>query len=72
MFVCVIKYNHSEGQTRTKPNKTADVRKENKMKKIYLLNETRGYFPESEEALCKEYCKVNGYTYRIVYIDLGY
>ena len=34
MFVYVIKYNHSKGQTRTKLNKTADVRKENKMEEM--------------------------------------
>lgn len=34
MFVCVIKYNHSKGQTRTKLNKTADVRKENEMEEM--------------------------------------
>ena len=34
MFVYVIKYNHSKGQTRTKLNKTADVRKENEMEEM--------------------------------------
>lgn len=41
-------------------------------RKIYLINEIRCYFTENEEDLCKNYCKVNGYTYRIVYINLGY
>lgn len=34
MFVYVIKYNHSKGQTRTKLNKTADVGKEKIMEEM--------------------------------------
>lgn len=39
-------------------------------RKIFVINETKGFFTEDEENLCKEYCRVNGYTYRIRYINI--
>lgn len=44
-----------------------------KMKrKFYFINETGGYFAGNEENICKEFCRINGFTYRVEYIDLGY
>lgn len=36
--------------------------------KIYVVNETGGYFTSSEEELCKAYCNQYGYTYRVAYV----
>ena len=41
-------------------------------RKIFVINETRGWFPANEEELCKEYCNIYGYTYRVEYFDFGY
>lgn len=41
-------------------------------RKFFVINETGGYFGGWEEELCKAFCKVYGYTYRIEYRDLGY
>ena len=41
-------------------------------RKIFVINEVCGWYPANEEELCKEYCKINGYTYRVEYIDFGY
>lgn len=41
-------------------------------RKFFVINETGGYFVSNEEELCKEYCKINGYTYRVVYYNPGY
>lgn len=50
----------------------APKRKENKMKrKIFVINETGGFFAENEENLCKEYCRANDCTYRTEYINIG-
>lgn len=44
-----------------------------KMKrKFYSINEIRCCFAENEENICKEFCRVNGFTYKVVYINLGY
>ena len=40
-------------------------------RKIFVINETKGFFAENEENLCKEYCRVNGCTYRTEYINIG-
>ena len=40
-------------------------------RKIFVINEEKGFFTEKEKNLCKEYCKVNGYTYRTEYINIG-
>lgn len=40
-------------------------------RKFFFINETRGCFAENEEKNCKEYCKVNGYSYKVVYINVG-
>ena len=41
-------------------------------RKFLFINETGGYFAGNEEQICKEYCKVYGYTYRVEYINIGY
>ena len=41
-------------------------------RKFFVINETGGYFAANEEQLCQEYCKINGYTYRIEYWNIGY
>ena len=41
-------------------------------KKVFVINETGGYFGSWEEELCKAFCKANGYTYRVEYRNLGY
>ena len=41
-------------------------------RKFFFINETGGYFAGNEEQICKEYCKVYGYTYRVAYINIGY
>ena len=40
-------------------------------RKFFVINETKGFFTENEESLCKEYCRVNGCTYRTEYINIG-
>ena len=37
------------------------------LKKVFVLNETVGWFAANEEEICKEYCKIHGYTYHIEY-----
>lgn len=37
--------------------------------KIYIINETGGYFTASEEEKCIEYCRIHGYTYRTAYVN---
>ena len=41
-------------------------------RKIFIINETGGYFAANEEQICKEYCKKYRYTYRVEYINIGY
>nr|DAX04464.1 MAG TPA: hypothetical protein [Inoviridae sp.] len=41
-------------------------------RKFYSINEIRCCFAENEENICKEFCRVNGFTYKVVYINLGY
>lgn len=41
-------------------------------RKFYVINETKGVFQEREEELCKLYCEIFGYTYRVEYMNLGY
>ena len=41
-------------------------------RKFFVINETGGYFAANEEEICKEYYKINGYTYRIEYWNIGY
>lgn len=38
-----------------------------RLEKVYVLNETTGFFLANEEELCKKYCEDNGYTYHIEY-----
>ena len=40
---------------------------EMRIEKVFVINETTGFFLGNEEELCKEYCEINGYTYRIEY-----
>lgn len=37
--------------------------------KIYIVNETGGYFTASEKEMCIEYCRIYNYTYRVVYVN---
>ena len=41
-------------------------------RKFFVINETGGFFASNEEEFCKEYCKTNGYTYRVEYCNIGY
>ena len=41
-------------------------------RKIFVINETGGFFPANEEEQCKFYCKIYGYTYRVEYRNFGY
>jgi hypothetical protein len=60
-------------KTPTAGGNPAEKVKRNEMKrKIFVINETKGFFTENEENLCKEYCRVNCYTYRAEYINVGY
>lgn len=42
-------------------------------RKFYVINEVKGkVFMEKDEELCKLYCEIFGYTYRVEYMNLGF